>query len=157
MNASWLKCSNNFDKSNIFDKNKAIEKATTQMPVSMTLIIVAIVMIAGALAFMSIQKSHAQLKVIQSEQQQKLGQLNDCGNNATCTNIGSLSFMISSQATNDTKLNYIARQANSIKDYAQKDTTPFILPFPWVSFFWTASPSPLADSTARWDRNNVAV
>jgi hypothetical protein len=95
----------------------------------MTLIIVAIVMIAGALAFMSIQKSHAQLKVIQSEQQQKLGQLNDCGNNATCTNIGSLSFMISSQA-NDTKLNYVARQANSIKDYAQKDTTPFILPFP---------------------------
>lgn len=96
----------------------------------MTIIIAAMVMIAGALACMSIQKSHAQLKVIQSEQHQKLGQLNDCGNNATCTNIGSLSFMISSQATNDTKLNYVARQANSIKDYAQKDTTPFILPFP---------------------------
>jgi hypothetical protein len=102
----------------------------TQTPVSMTLIIVAIVMIAGALAFMSIQKSHAQLEVIQSEQQQKLGQLNDCGNNATCTNIGSLSFMMYSQATNDTKLNYVARQANSTKDFAQKDTTPFILPFP---------------------------
>jgi hypothetical protein len=85
----------------------------------MTLIIGAIVMIVGALAFMSIQKSHAQLKVIQSERQQKPGQLNDCGNNGT-----------SSQATNDTKLNYIARQANSIKDCAQKDTTPFILPFP---------------------------
>jgi hypothetical protein len=96
----------------------------------MTLIIAAIVMIAGALAFMSIQKSHAQLKVIQSEQQQKPDQLNDCGNNATCTNIGSLSFMISSHATNDTKLNYIARQENLIKGYAQKDTTPFILPFP---------------------------
>ncbi|MGB7954663.1 MAG: hypothetical protein WCF23_11850 [Candidatus Nitrosopolaris sp.] len=96
----------------------------------MTLIIAAIVMIVGALAFMSIQKSDAQLKVIQSERQQKPDQLNDCGNNATCTNIGSLSFIISSQATNDTKLNYIARQANSIKDYAQKDTTPFILPFP---------------------------
>lgn len=93
-------------------------------------------MIVGALAFMSIQKSDAQLKVIQSERQQKPDQLNDCGNNATCTNIGSLSFIISSQATNDTKLNYIARQANSIKDYAQKDTTPFILPFPWETFFY---------------------
>jgi hypothetical protein len=88
------------------------------------------VMIAGAPVFMSIQKSHAQLKVIQSEQQQKLGQLNDCANNATCTNIGSLSFMISSQPTNNTKPNYFAGQANSIKDYVQKDATPFILPFP---------------------------
>ncbi|MDP9289255.1 MAG: hypothetical protein M3P08_13815 [Thermoproteota archaeon] len=96
----------------------------------MTIIIATMVMIAGALAFMSIQKSNAQLKVIQSEQQQKLGQLNDCGNNATCTNIGSLSFMISSQAANDTKLNYMVSEANSIKDYVQKDTTPFILPFP---------------------------
>lgn len=111
------------------DKNKAIEKATTQTPVSMTLIIAAIVMIVGALAFMSIQKSHAELKVIQSERQQKPGRLIDCGNNVTCTNIGSLSFIISSQATNDTKLNYIARQA-ATKDFAQKDTTPFILPFP---------------------------
>jgi hypothetical protein len=100
----------------------------TQMPLSMIIIIATTVMIAGALAFMSIQKSHAQLKVIQNEQQQRLRQLNHCGNNATCTNIGSLSFMISSQAPNDTKLNYIARQTNSIK--AQKDTTPFILPFP---------------------------
>jgi hypothetical protein len=33
-------------------------------------------------------------------------------------------------------LNYVARQANSIKDYAQKDTTPFILPFPWESIFF---------------------
>jgi hypothetical protein len=102
------------------------------MPLSMIIIIATTVMIAGALAFMSIQKSHAQLKVIQNEQQQRLRQLNHCGNNATCTNIGtnigSLSFMISSQAPNDTKLNYIARQTNSIK--AQKDTTPFILPFP---------------------------
>jgi hypothetical protein len=87
------------------------------------------VMIAGAPVFMSIQKSHAQLKVIQSEQQM-LGQLNDCANNATCTNIGSLSFMISSQPTNNTKPNYFAGQANSIKDYVQKDATPFILPFP---------------------------
>ena len=96
----------------------------------MTIIIAAMIMIAGALAFVSIQKSHAQLKVIQSEQQQKLGQPKDCGNNATCTNTGSLRFMIYNQATNDTKLNYIAREANSIKDYAQKNTTPFILPFP---------------------------
>jgi hypothetical protein len=97
----------------------------------MTLIIAAIVMIVGALAFMSIQKSHAELKVIQSERQQKPGRLIDCGNNVTCTNIGRsyLSFIISSQATNDTKLNYIARQA-ATKDFAQKDTTPFILPFP---------------------------
>ena len=136
MNASWSKCSNNFDKSNISDKNKANEKATNQTPLSITIIIAAMVMIAGAPVLMSIQKSHAQLKVIQSEQQQKLGQLNDCANNATCTNIGSLSFMISSQPTNNTKPNYFAGQANSIKDYVQKDATPFILPFPWQTFLF---------------------
>ncbi|HET7148951.1 MAG TPA: hypothetical protein VFI73_10685 [Candidatus Nitrosopolaris sp.] len=96
----------------------------------MTFIIFAVAIIAGAVASTSIQKSHAQPNVIQNEQQQKLGQLNNCGNNSTCRNVGSLSFMMSTHATNDTKLNYIAIQANTIKDYAQKYATPFILPFP---------------------------
>jgi hypothetical protein len=96
----------------------------------MSVIIVAVVLIAGVLAFISIQKSHAQLNMIQSEQQKELSQLNDCRNNATCTNIGSISFMITSQAKNDTKLNIDARQASPSNNEPQKDTTPFILPFP---------------------------
>jgi uncharacterized protein HemX len=96
----------------------------------MSVIIVAVLLIAGVLAFMSSQKSHGQLKVIQSEQQKELNQLNDCRNNATCTNIGSISFMITSQAKNDTNLNFDARQESRIKNDQQQNTTPFILPFP---------------------------
>lgn len=96
----------------------------------MSAILVSVVLIAGALAFISIQKSHAQLKVIQSEQQKELNQLNDCRNNATCTNIGSISFMITSQAKNDTNLNFDARQESHIKNDPQQNATPFILPFP---------------------------
>jgi hypothetical protein len=95
----------------------------------MSAIIVAVLLIAGALAPISIQKSHAQLNVIQSEQQKELNQLNDCRNNATCTNIGSISFMITSQAKNDTK-NFDARQQSHIKNDPQQNATPFILPFP---------------------------
>jgi uncharacterized protein HemX len=97
---------------------------------SMLVIIVAVALIAGALAFVSIQKSHAQLKVIQSEQQIELNQLNDCRNNATCTNIGSISFMITSHTKNDTNVNFDARHERPIKNDPQQNTTPFILPFP---------------------------
>ncbi|MGC1930017.1 MAG: hypothetical protein WA667_13655 [Candidatus Nitrosopolaris sp.] len=100
------------------------------MPLTMTVIFAAVVLIAGALAFISIQKAHAQSNAIHNEQQQKLVQPDNCRNNATCADIGLISFMISNQAKNDTKLNYDARQANLIKDDAQKDTTPFLLPFP---------------------------
>jgi hypothetical protein len=95
----------------------------------MLVIMVAVVLIAGALAFVSIQKSHAQLNIVQSGQQKDLAQLNDCRNNATCANIGSISFMITSQAKNDTKQNFDARGSSHVRNDPQKDTTPFILHF----------------------------
>jgi hypothetical protein len=95
----------------------------------MTVIFATMVVVSGALAFISLQKAHAQSNVFHSEQQQKIGQPDNCRNNATCTDIGLISFMTPNQDKNDTKLNYDARQANPIKDDMQKDT-PFLLPFP---------------------------
>ena len=93
----------------------------------MTVIFATMVVVSGASAFISLQKAHAQS--IHSEQQQKIGQPDNCRNNATCTDIGLISFITPNQDKNDTKLNYDARQANPIKDDMQKDT-PFLLPFP---------------------------
>jgi hypothetical protein len=99
----------------------------------MTVIFATMVLISGALVHAQsnvMQKAHAQSNVIHSGQQQKIGQPDNCRNNATCTDIGLISFMTPNQDKNDTKLNYDARQANPIiKDDMQKDT-PFLLPFP---------------------------
>jgi hypothetical protein len=97
----------------------------------MSAIFASMVLTAGALAFIPMQKAHAQSNVIHSELQQKIGQPANCRNNATCPDIGLISFMATpNQDKNVTKLNYDARQANPIKDDVQKDTTPFLLPFP---------------------------
>lgn len=97
----------------------------------MTVIFATMLLIAGALALISMQKANAQSNIIHNEQQQKLGQPSNCRNNATCTDISLISFISALyQDKNDTKLNYYIGQPNPIKDYVQKDTTPFLLPFP---------------------------
>jgi hypothetical protein len=82
------------------------------------------VLIAGA--FAPIQEAHAQSNAVHSEKQQQIGQSANCRNNVTCTDIGLISFVTTpNQEKNVTKLN-LGGQANLV----QKDTTPFLLPFP---------------------------
>jgi hypothetical protein len=81
-------------------------------------------LITGALA--PIHEANAQSNAIHIEKQQQIGQAN-CRNNVTCTDIGLISFVTApNQEKNVTKLNLDQGQANLV----QKDTTPFLLPFP---------------------------
>jgi hypothetical protein len=82
-------------------------------------------LIAGALA--PIHEANAQSNAIHIEKQQQIGQSANCRNNVTCTDIGLISFVTApNQEKNVTKLNLDQGQANLV----QKDTTPFLLPFP---------------------------
>lgn len=99
----------------------------------MTLILVTAVIVIGAVAIITIQKSYAEGKVSYIERQQKMGQQNDCRNNSTCTNIGASSIKIPNLIGNDTKhikLDRASEQVNSLKDDPLVDATPFLLPFP---------------------------
>jgi hypothetical protein len=79
----------------------------------------------GALA--PIEEAHAQSNPINNDKQQQIGQAAHCKNNVTCTDIGLISFVTTpNQEKNVTKLNLDQGQSNLV----QKDTTPFLLPFP---------------------------
>jgi uncharacterized protein HemX len=100
---------------------------------SMTLILLTAGIVIGVVAIITIQKSHAEVKVSDIQRQQKMGQQNDCRNNSTCTNIGSSSFKLLNVGANDTKhikMDRTSEQVNSVKDDLRVDTTPFLLPFP---------------------------